>query len=550
MERESVTFPEALEMLARRANLPIPEKLGRPNPEGTSRPQLLEVLQWAELQFHKALLELPAAEPARSYLRERGFSDETIRSYRLGYSPNDSTWLVNKANGRFAAKLLLEAKLAGSGDRGPYDFFRNRVLFPIHNEQGQAVSFGGRVLPGSQDPAKYKNGSDSTVFHKSKLLYGLDKARDAIRKTDQVLVVEGYTDCIVCHQQGILNVVGTLGTALTDSHVTMLKRFARRVVLSFDGDDAGQAAARRAVERFLAQDVDLRILTLPEKLDPAEFLAAYNAEEFQQRVDASPEAWEFLFRSARAEYGVDSIDGRQRILEEMLQLLSQVPQIAGSLRESLLIANLAQRLQLSESAVRDRLQSIHSSGSRRVRVGADAAEARQTSREVSRILNGRLSRDDRLECDLLEHVLAAPESIGFVARGIEQAPLRNDIISRVLTTGLWEFEEQGELSLPGLLARLEDPELKNLVVWMDEQILAKDLAEKMRESGLDEDGCPLLLKRSLENLNWREAEQSQQSVAAQLSQTDGVSPLDEATEALLRQAAEFHLKRATKKSTV
>ncbi|WP_437228074.1 DNA primase [Planctomicrobium sp. SH661] len=552
MEREKITFPEALELLARRANVPIPQKAARSTSgEEASRAKLLEVLQWAENVFHKALLELPAAEPARRYLAERNFTPETIKKYRLGFHPNDWTWLLEQSRTKYSPQLLLEARLVGAKEGRHYDNFVNRVLFPICNERGQPVSFGGRVLPGSKDEAKYWNGPESSVFHKSRLLYAIDKARDAVRLSDQAIVVEGYTDCITCHQHGVLNVVATLGTALTDSHVTALKRFARHVVLVFDGDRAGQDAARKAVERFLAQDVDLRILTLPQKMDPAEYLAAYNADEFRQLVQGAPEAWEFQFRAARAEHGGETIDGRQRILEEMLQLLAQVPHLEGSLRESLLIANLSQRLMLSEEVIRERLKAIRTGGSRPVRVNQNAVKAPETSREVQRILGQRMNRDERLEYDLLELILAAPEHMGFVMGPVSENPLRNPILGQILECCLWEMEENGELTLPGLLARVESPELKSLIVWIDERAMAKGIAEKVRDSDYDDDGCPALLKTSLANLKWREEEKRQQRVSMQLSQQpEGAGQLDEATEASLRQAAEFHLRRATRKSTV
>ncbi|WP_437186602.1 DNA primase [Planctomicrobium sp. SH668] len=552
MEREKVPFPEALELLARRANLPIPQKIAKFTPgEEASRAKLLEILQWAENLFHKALLELPAAEPARRYLAERGFTDETIKKYRLGFHPPSWTWVLEQATTKYSPKLLLDARLVGERDGRHYDNFVNRVLFPICNERGQPVSFGGRVLPGSTDPAKYWNGPESSVFHKSRLLYAIDKARDAIRTLDQVLVVEGYTDCITCHQHGIQNVVATLGTALTDSHVTALKRFAGRVVLIFDGDRAGQDAARKAVERFLAQDVDLRILTLPDKLDPAEYLTAYNADEFQKLMAQAPEAWEFQYRAARAEHGAETIHGRQRILEEMIGLLAQVPNMTGSLRESLLIANLAQRLMVTEEVVRERLKNVRADGPKRFRTEESAGQRPEMSREVMRILARRFTRDDRLEYDLLELVLAAPEFFGFAMGTIGDQPLRNPVLSQIMEFCLWEMEENGEITLAGLLSRVEDQQLKSLVVWMDAQAVAKGIAKKVRESDFDDDGCPLLLKTSLANLKWREEEKRQQHLSAQLSQQpDGAGQLDEATEASLRQAAEFHLKRATRKSTV
>jgi DNA primase len=345
-----------------------------------------------------------------------------------------------------------------------------------------------------------------------------------------------------------MNVVATLGTALNESHVTSLKRFARRVVLSFDGDRAGQDAARKAVEKFLAQDVDLRILTLPAQLDPAEFLAEKSAEEFRQLVESAPEAWEFQFRSARALYGFETIDGRQRILEEMLDLLAQVPNLSGTLRESLLIANLAQRLTLAETAVRDRLGEVRRQRGRRTRVDSAAPTMGPEPVQIERILKRRVSPEDRLECDLLELLLAAPEHAGFVAQSVSEATLQNSIFRQILEHCLQELDEQGELTLAGLIGRVEDKSLRALIVGLDEQSQDKNLAHKLHDSGYDEDGCPWLLKRLINNLRFRDAEQSHQLVMVQLSQQrDAQGRLDEQTETLLRQAAEFHRKRASQK---
>ena len=195
-------------------------------------------------EFHRTLLEAPFAEAARNYVREsRGFSDATIRKFKLGFSPNSWDWLLNRARGKFSPQVLSAARLVTEQRNGGYgDFFRGRVLFPIFNERGQPVSFGGRVLPGDDaSGGKYWNGSESAVYHKSRVLFGLNFAREAIKKANTAIVTEGYTDCIALHQAGIENVVATCGTALTDDHVTTIKRFARNVVLVYDGDKAGRA---------------------------------------------------------------------------------------------------------------------------------------------------------------------------------------------------------------------------------------------------------------------------------------------------------------------
>ena len=553
IEREKVTFPEALEILARRANLEMPRYVsGHSREEENSRTRLFEVLLWAEQQFQNALLQLPAGEVARDYLRDRGIDQDMIRRFRLGFNPDGFDWLLRQARGKYSPRLLEEACLTGTNDRGgSYDFFSNRIVFPIHNERGQPVSFSGRILPGSDHPAKYKNGRETAVFHKSRLLYALDQARDEIRQQGQAIVVEGYTDCIALHQRGITNAVVTMGTALTDAQVTTIKRFARRVVLVFDGDQAGQEAASRAVERFLAQDVDLRILTLPDQLDPADYLEQAGAEAFRELVRKAPQAWDFRLRMAQAKHGLDSIDGRQRVLEEMLTVLAQVPALASSVREPLLIASLAQKFAISEEGIRRQLKEVRSGVASRFRVEKHAAEGSSFADEVRQIISGRLSAGDRVECDLLQNLLAVPDCLGFVADAVAEAPLRNRILKGVLRKCIQDAEMHGTLTVPGLLDLMPDRDLKSLIVWLDEQAAAKDLAKKMSESGSDAKGCPQLLRQSIEALQNREQRQSHQNLTLQLSQsTDGQTALDAATEALLRKAAEFHQKRATKKTGV
>ncbi|MCA9088529.1 MAG: DNA primase [Planctomycetaceae bacterium] len=564
MEREKVEFRDALEILARRAEIPIPKKVsGRTEHEEHNRAKLFEVLQWADNMFHKCLVESPAAAPAREYLHSRGFNDDLIDEYRLGYHPNDWTWLIEQSKFKYPEKLLHEARLVGEKDGRYYDYFVDRVLFTIRNERGQPVAFGGRVLPGSTSNAKYFNSPESAVFHKSRLLYGIDKARDAIRDAGSVLVTEGYTDCLTCHQHGVKNVVATLGTALTDAHVTALKRFARKVVLVFDGDDAGQSAASRAVERFLAQDVDLRILTLPGKQDPAEYITFAGPEAMRQLIERAPEAWEFAFRTTQMKYGIDTIDGKHRVLEEMLALLAQIPQLAENVKEGLLLANLAQRLGVPEQRVRDRLKELRQGRRNQPHRSEEAVERPAMATEVDRLVRGRLSRDDRLECDLLEIILAVPAAFPYVRRTLsigkeggslephEAAEvLRHPALRMLLQTCLEQANPGGALSFSKVLDALEDTSMKRLVVWLDERARSKDLAGRVETLGNDPvDDCPMLLRRSLNNLKWRGEEQSNQRVAMQLSQHgDGPQTLDPAMEALLRQAAEFHQRRATQRA--
>ncbi|MFO1093006.1 MAG: DNA primase [Planctomycetaceae bacterium] len=549
MEQERVEFREALEILARRANVEIPRhrRSGSDAP-ADGKTSLYDALQWALGEFHRTLLEAPFAETARNYVREsRGFSDATIRKFKLGFSPNSWDWLLNRARGRFSPQVLSAARLVTEQRNGGYgDFFRGRVLFPIFNERGQPVSFGGRVLPGDDaSGGKYWNGSESAVYHKSRVLFGLNFAREAIKKANTAIVTEGYTDCIALHQAGIENVVATCGTALTDDHVTTIKRFARNVVLVYDGDKAGRDAADKALARFLAQEVDLRILTLPNNQDPPEFLAEHSIEKFRELAAAAPEVWEYKFAVARERHKLDTLDQRQRVLDEMLTLLAAAPNINDSIRSGALIGQLSSRLRFAEHQVRERLQAIRdkSAGARRT-----PGPERTTDPDVDRLVRGPMSLDDKLECNLLEILFTAPEHAAFAKAGVALDDICHPRLKELLRLCFELTSESNSPSFERILSATENGELKRLAVWIDEQAREKDVGSRLRESTAGTDGCPLFLRRSIDQLAWRREEQSQGRIAVELSaQGDGAHRIDEAAEAKLRQLTQFHQRRATTK---
>ncbi len=231
-------------------------------------------------------------------MERRGLTQASVDRFRLGYAPTARGWLLGLARRQgFSMDVLEQSGLASRGSEaaGPLrERFRGRLIFPIHDDRGRAVGFGGRILPEAERAieargrhvAKYLNTPETALFHKRTLLYAADLALGASRQTGWVAVVEGYTDVIAAHQVGLANVVGTLGTALGEDHLRGLRRLAERVVLVFDGDEAGQSAADRSLELFLGHELDLRVLTLPANLDPCDFLLKEGAGAFRSLVEA------------------------------------------------------------------------------------------------------------------------------------------------------------------------------------------------------------------------------------------------------------------------
>ena len=372
MQAEGVEFRGALEILAERAGIQLQPQRSSQKPTAPGavnlddRKLLLRAAAWAEEQYHRCLLESPDAEPARTYLAERSISEESIKKFRLGFAPNQNDWILRQAHGDQNRAKVLEAIgiLTRRANGELVDRFRGRVLFSIRNTQSRPVGLGGRVLPqfADQTPAKYLNSPETRLFTKSKLLYGLDIAKAAMQKNKTALVMEGYTDTIMAHQFGFDNAVAVLGTALGEEHIKILRRFTDHVVLVLDGDEAGQRRANQVLELFLTQNVDLKIVTLPEGADPCEFLLEHGAEGFREMLaDRALDALEHAYRTATA--GVDlenDIHGASRALESILETLAKMSADSPEqkLRLQKMLNRLAHDFRLPEEDIRRRFEQL------------------------------------------------------------------------------------------------------------------------------------------------------------------------------------------------
>lgn len=331
IKRDRVQFIDALRSLGEKAGIAMPRFEGNSAQAG-ERQMLLESQSAAGFYFQQCLAHPQMGQAARDYLTKRGFNAQTIQSFQIGYAPDSWDGLLKSPlMKKFTPQQLLAAgllKQRESGD-GFYDTFRDRLMFPIRDEQGRIIAFGGRVMPGSDNPAKYLNSPETPLFSKSRCVFALDLARQKIVETRTVAVVEGYTDVIMAHQYGASNVVSAMGTALTPQHVSILRRFADRLVLLFDPDTAGELAVNRAVELFLTQPIEVLIATIPEALDPDEYLLKYGAEAFakllgENATDALSYKWKQLEQHYRA--SEDDLTGQQKAVEEYLSTLADARQ--------------------------------------------------------------------------------------------------------------------------------------------------------------------------------------------------------------------------------
>lgn len=579
MEIEKVSFPEAIESLARRANLEIPR---RARPAGDNQSELRKsdtytVLEWASGLLQQALRIGGAGALARQYVQQRKLTDNTLREFRIGYHPEDWNWFLEQARGRFTPQQLLTAGLIGerATGQGYYDNLVGRLVFPILDERGRVVAFGGRVLPGSNitSDAKYWNSRESGIFHKSRMLYAFDRAREAIRRSRTAIVVEGYMDCIACHQAGVQNVVATLGTALTEEHVRFLRRFAQCVVLTFDSDDPGQKAAERSISRFLSQDMDLRILTLPAGKDPADFLEVHTADEFRVLAQQAPEAWEYKLQTVTRRLGTDSISGRQQILNEMLEFLAAAPGMPGSVREDLILRAVCQRIQLDERTARKQLKELREKQQVQRAVRRDAELSRPSAEHLEPAGEPALSdspEDGPLPADLfavdrpavsqapalelaerelLEIILTCPEYIDFIRHHIGADDFENPRHQRLLALCIDVRKEDGDLpELSRLVIAAEsDSQLLSLMNAVVDAAEQKGIFRLMNEQVLNpgQDAAspiPLHLQRVLGPLLERREKQRNLVSKQRMAQTDvSSSELNDDQKQALRQLYRFRL---------
>lgn len=372
MDYHKMAFPEALRYLAERANIKLPERGGRgegDNNEGPSpRQRMIKANQQAFEFFRKIYQHEQHGAIARRYVASRGINDKMVSEFGIGAAPDLWDGLCRQIAAKgYDRQAFEQAGLItprSSGD-GFYDRLRHRLIFPICDGIGRIIAFGGRVMPDStrddHSDAKYLNSPETPLFNKSATLFGLHLAQKAIIDSRTAMIVEGYTDVIACHQAGVRNVVATLGTSLTKEHAAVLRRYCDRVIMVYDGDEAGQKAADRAVQVFFSESLDIDIAILPEKLDPADLLAKDNGlERWAAVIDSAVDALSFQFDRIRALIdATDTLAGRQRITEQYLRTLIQLGlRQLDRQRYGLVFARIADVLRMSPAAVAEAVKKL------------------------------------------------------------------------------------------------------------------------------------------------------------------------------------------------
>ncbi|MGZ4151990.1 MAG: DNA primase [Actinomycetota bacterium] len=324
-EVEHLDFTEAVERLAKEAGVTLRyEGDSAAERRAMSRRQSLNRANEQAFElYHRLLLDGREGEDARTYLAERGIERETIEAFGIGYAPRYADFLLRRLARGSSPELLVEAGLAIKDDRGELrDRFRGRVTFPVHDLSGRAVGIGARVLPGDRDDGpKYLNSPETPIYRKAEVLYNLNRAKQAVAKTGEIVIVEGYTDVIALVRAGIETAVATCGTALGEAHFRLASRFAQRMILAFDSDEAGARAAERAynyLEQFPLQPV---VLILPEGLDPADFVRRHGGDAFRDLAARAEPLVAYMLRRTVARHDLGTVEGQSAAVAEALPIL-------------------------------------------------------------------------------------------------------------------------------------------------------------------------------------------------------------------------------------
>ncbi|MFH0801284.1 MAG: DNA primase [bacterium] len=397
MNVEKMTFPEAIQLLARKAGISL--ELRYDDEEARRRDRLLSLLNEAGDFFKAALNSGSPGRFALEYLRKRQIHPETAAVFRLGYAPGMGDSLIKHLRERgYAIEEIVMSGLAfpQKEEKKPWDYFRHRLMFPIMDLQGRIIAFGGRAF--DEGGPKYLNTPESPLFSKGKTLYGLHLAKSAISGEDQALVVEGYLDVVSIHQAGFVNVVASMGTALTAQQVQLLRRFSRNAILAYDADSAGFTATLRGIEIFEQAALSVKVLQLPRGEDPDSVIREKGASAFGELIKKARGVIDYKIRTTAGKYDLKSPEGKADFIREILPTLAQIEDHA---RRDLYLRKISQDLGVSEEVIRGGLRPVSGGG-------------RALSREV--VL--RSLKSSSPEERLLRIMLASPEVLQTVRDGL------------------------------------------------------------------------------------------------------------------------------------
>jgi len=496
MRYERLDFPEAIEVLAAKANVILPEAKDKDAKFESISSQLLKANE-AALCFYENNLKTPACSAARNYLEKRQIKLETMRLFRLGAALKEWDGLIQYSRSKSLGISLLEkAGLVLSKESGGYyDRFRNRVIFPIFDIKSRPVGFGARFLPEESNVSvdaglyknakagavkensqpKYVNSPETPVYTKGKFLYGLNFAKDAIRDNDCAVIVEGYLDCIIPFQAGVNNIVASLGTALTVEQVRLLKRYTHNAVMVYDADNAGELATLRSLDLFIEEGMQVKVAALPAGYDPDLFVRKHGADAFKDKISNAKTLFDYKIGVLRTQFGSETIEARSAIAS---QVLVTIAKFSNAVLKSEYIKKLSEELEINEESLWQEVNKI-----KKAPVSLYAKEALEPKDTF-------INPAEKL---LIKLMLEENEFINRIQKHLEPADFQNLTASRIVSVMFSLFGEGRRIDAAALSNKLGDDDIMNLIC---ESSFMPDIIEQEKEKIVD-DCIERLKKESL-----------------------------------------------------
>jgi DNA primase len=437
MEMEKCPFPEAIRIVAEKCGIAIPrpkERTPEERRENQTRAALVEMHREAQAFFVRQLESTAEGRLARAYLEDRGLDKATIERFGIGYAPSGGDTLLRFFKSKYNEKLLAESGLVSRDQSGRlFDRFRRRITFPIANESGKIVAFGCRAL--GDDQPKYLNSPETPIYSKSNVLYHLDRAKEALRRSDFAVLVEGYMDAIAVARAGISNVVASCGTSLAEPQIKLLGRFTKRVIVNYDPDTAGQTATERSISLLLEQDFEVRVLALPGKADPDKFIREQGAAAYLKVLKESPPYVDYLITRAR-QMDLSSGEGKRRAVNFLLPYIQKIP---NRILRSEWATRIAQQLRLEEPVLRAALSKAVAERRSELKIQPElmASSAKPVERRLIRMLaeaeGFRQELAQKLQEGTLYHGLETEKIFAALAvAALSDAPVQPTEIAAVL----------------------------------------------------------------------------------------------------------------------
>ncbi len=437
MKYEGVDFAAAAVMLAQRAGITLELDQAAQTGQGPDKAMLYKIHEEIALFYQRCLLQMETAEHARKYLAQRKLTKEIADEFLIGYAPDRWDAAIKWAEKKHykidlleEAGLILKSSKPGAELRF-YDRFRNRLMFPIRDAQGRVIAFSARALDEKDKSAKYVNSPETALFKKSRVLYCLDKARRHIVESHEAILCEGQIDVIRCHQAGFCAAVASQGTAFTDDHASILKRYADSVCIVFDPDHAGQDAAIRTAALFMVSGLAVRIAVLPPREDPDSFIIKHGAEAFQKILDTAMSATAFQIQILSEREKADTEIGAMRIAKAVLETISHSP---NAVQRAKLIQETAERLSIPASALNDDLRQIVNKRQRSSGRDNDVAKAQSAS-------ESKMPAEEIALCEHMVHITDHPDISPVVRKYLPLDMIENALCRALVKASIQSLED-------------------------------------------------------------------------------------------------------------